>query len=103
MSKVEQFKKWMSERQGHSPQLKLAIEAIHELELQVVSQSNPTIFWEKENTECSVCSPEESISEYMDAETIGQVIEFSCAKELPNFKVKVLGDNDDGSINLEYL
>ncbi len=32
MSKAEQFKKWMSERMGHSPQLKLALEAIKELE-----------------------------------------------------------------------
>jgi len=32
MLKAEQFKKWMSERMGHSPQLKLALEAIQELE-----------------------------------------------------------------------
>tara|TARA_R110002167_G_scaffold19341_2_gene71517 strand:+ start:6783 stop:6977 length:195 start_codon:yes stop_codon:yes gene_type:complete len=33
MSKAEQFKKWMSERMGHSPQLQLALEAVKELEL----------------------------------------------------------------------
>ena len=32
MSKAEQFKKWMYERTGHSPQLYLALEAIKELE-----------------------------------------------------------------------
>ena len=32
MSKAMQFKKWMSERMGHSPQLQLALEAIKELE-----------------------------------------------------------------------
>jgi len=32
MSKAEQFKKWMSERMGHSGQLYLALEAIKELE-----------------------------------------------------------------------
>lgn len=96
MTKAEQFKKWMAERQGHSPQLKLALEAIKELE-------KPNIFWERENPEFSVLSPEENISEYMDSDTIGKVIEFTCARELPNFKVKVLGDNKDGSINLEYL
>jgi hypothetical protein len=35
--------------------------------------------------------------------TIGQVIEFTCAKKLPNIKVKVLGDNEDGSLNLKLL
>lgn len=32
MSKAIQFKKWFSEHMGHSPQLKLAHEAIKELE-----------------------------------------------------------------------
>ena len=35
MDKAELFKKWMRERQGHSPQLRLALEAIIELESQV--------------------------------------------------------------------
>jgi hypothetical protein len=81
---------------GESKLWQSALDRIEELE-------KPSIFWEKENPEYSVLSPEESISEYMDSDTIGKVIEFTCAKELPNFKVKVLGDNEDGSINLEYL
>lgn len=32
MNKAESFKKWMSERMGHSHQLKLALEAILEIE-----------------------------------------------------------------------
>ena len=32
MTKAKQFKKWMSERMGHSPQLQLALEAIKDLE-----------------------------------------------------------------------
>lgn len=32
MSKAKAFKKWCAERQGHPPQIKLALEAILELE-----------------------------------------------------------------------
>lgn len=35
MDKATAFKKWFSEHMGHSPQLKIAHEAINELESQV--------------------------------------------------------------------
>ena len=36
MDKVMQFKKWMSERTGHSAQLKLALDAVNELEQELI-------------------------------------------------------------------
>ena len=53
MLKAEQFKKWMAERQGHSPQLKLALEAIEELERQVeFEQGQKSIAREQRNKTC---------------------------------------------------
>jgi len=43
MSKAEYFKKWCAERMGHSPQIKLALEAIIELE-ESISDSNSSAF-----------------------------------------------------------
>jgi len=43
MSKAEEFKQWCAERIGHSPQIKLALEAITELE-ESISDSNTSAF-----------------------------------------------------------
>jgi len=43
MNKAEDFKKWCAERIGHSSQIKLALEAISELE-ESISDSNTSAF-----------------------------------------------------------
>ena len=37
MTKAKEFKKWYSERQGHPPQIKAALAAIIELEIEIES------------------------------------------------------------------
>jgi hypothetical protein len=43
MSKAQEFKKWCSERQGHPPQVKLALEAVLEMEKRIQSLDKTVI------------------------------------------------------------
>lgn len=61
------------------------------------------IFWHKDNPEDGMESAEELVSQFIDEDSVGQIIELEVAIRLPNIKVKILPDNSDGSVNLEYL
>lgn len=97
--------------------LKIANKRISELEkynLDLANESHyksehikrlqqPNIFWHKDNPEDGMESAEELVSQFIDEDSVGQIIELEVAVRLPNIKVKILPDNSDGSVNLEYL
>ena len=78
-------------------------EEIRGLRVKIKKLENPDIYWLKDNPEDGSECAEELISEFLDSGSIGQIFEFEVASRLPNIKVKFLGENDDGSLNLEYI
>lgn len=73
------------------------------LKAKIEELETPNIFWLVDDPENGVGCIYDLISEFYDESTVGQILEFEVATRLPNIKVKVLGDDEDGSINLEYL
>lgn len=73
------------------------------LKAKIEELETPNIFWLVDNPENGTECIYDLVSDFYDEATVGQILEFEVAARLPNIKVKVLGDDEDGSINLEYL
>lgn len=73
------------------------------LKAKIKELSTPSLFWEVDNPENGAECIYDLISDFYEEDTIGKIIEFQVAAILPNIKVKVLGEDEDSSIKIEYL
>ena len=76
---------------------------INELKVKIKELEQPDMFWCVDDSDYGMDSAESLIEQFIDKDSTGQIFELEVACMLPSIKVKVLPDNSDGSLNLEYL
>jgi len=76
---------------------------IDTLKARVKQLERPEIYWLPDCPEDGCDSPYELLSEFVDKDSVGLVIELEVAHRLPNIKVKILPFNKNGDIEIEYL
>ena len=95
---LKETAEWLTKtnRFSMAHEIETAIELIEKLE-------KPDIYWCKDNPEDGMECAEELVSQFIDEDSVGQIIELEVASRLPNIKVKILPDNEHGGVELEYL
>jgi len=76
---------------------------INELKAKIEILEHPDIFWLVDDNENGSDTPYDLISEFIDDDSIGSIVEFEVASRLPNIKVRIMPFNENGDIKLEYL
>ncbi len=76
---------------------------IKELKNEIVTLKKPDIYWLIDDPENGTDNPHNLISEFIDDDIIGTIVEFEVARRLPNIKVKILPFNEHGGVEIEYL
>jgi len=76
---------------------------INELEAKIKKLEQPDIFWLTDDPENGCDSAEELVGQFIDEDSIGQIVELEVASRLPNINVKILPDDANGRTELEYI
>ncbi len=74
---------------------------IKQLEAEIKELKQPNLYWLVGNPESGSDSLEGLLEEFIDDTSIGEIFELEVAHRLPNIKVRILPDDDDGHIQFE--